>query len=60
MDEAAMLEFLRSKLSIQIKENFGWYGEHSITINLAIDDYVVSSDTMYMPKACNCKCGNAY
>ena len=60
MEEQTLLNLLRDSLSLEIEEHFGYYGEHSLQFKLKLDGETISSDIIYLPKACNCNCGDGY
>lgn len=60
MDKEELLEFLRDNLSISTREERGWYGDSTVYVDLKVGDVVVSSDSISMPKECNCSCGSRY
>jgi RNA binding exosome subunit len=59
MDRQELLNFLKENLSIVVDQSFGYYGERSIVVQLKVDDTVVSSDSLTLPKECSC-CSSSY
>ena len=60
MDKNELIEFLKENLSISISTERGWYGDETVYVDLKVGDVVVSTDSINMPKECNCSCGSRY
>lgn len=55
-----VMELLRNELSLDTKENHGYYGEYYVTVELKLGEQVLSSVYVNMPKQCSCRCGSGY
>lgn len=53
MNREELIEFLRENLSIDTRENRGYYGERSLTIQLKLGEEVISSEYVDMPRECS-------
>ncbi len=49
MDEEAIKKYLKENLSLEIREERGYYGEHSIRIKLFIENDEISEAYINMP-----------
>lgn len=60
MDKNELIQFLRDNLSINIHENREWCGSTTVHVDLKVDDVVVSTSYIDMPKECDCSCNKGY
>lgn len=49
MDEEAIKKYLMENLSLDAREQRGWYGEHSVYVQLKLGNEIISEAYINMP-----------
>lgn len=53
MNREELIQILRDNLTIDTRENRGYYGDTSIAVQLKLDDDVISETYFYLPRECS-------